>query len=120
MIMTQTVKCEFWDNGTCKQGFYGGRPSPSVCTTHCPVYLKANGREIQYESVADSPKPKTRPQRQNVKPKHVGFGDTVKWAIEKVSFGRIKQKKGCGCAKRQSWLNRRLPYRLPKWMKKGQ
>ena len=42
---------------------------------------------------------------------HRGLGDTVKWFIEVVSFGRIKQKKVCGCKKRQSWLNRKFPYR---------
>lgn len=118
--MTQTVKCEFWNNGSCEQGFYGGRPSHNVCITHCPVYLKANGQEIKYETVGESTKPRNRNRPNNVPPTHAGLGDTVKWAIEKVSFGRIKQKKGCGCAKRQSWLNRHFPYRLPKWMKKGQ
>jgi len=119
--MSKTVNCEFWNDGVCTQGFYGGRPSQSVCTTHCPVYLKANGREIVYETVApEVQRPKNTPRLFKIQQRHEGFGDTVKWAIEKVSFGRIKQKKGCGCAKRQSWLNRHFPYRLPKWMKKGQ
>lgn len=119
--MNQTVNCEFWKDGVCEQGFYGGRPSPTVCTTHCPVYLKANGREVVYEStVSDLPPKKRTPRRFKIQQTHTGLGDTVKWAIETASFGLIKQKKGCGCAKRQSWLNRHFPYRLPKWMKKGQ
>ena len=111
--MKKTVDCMFWNDGVCEQGFYGGRPSPSVCTNHCPVYLKDKGRVVNYGSVAK----RSVSKKQN--DTHSGLGDTVKWAIEKVSFGRIKQKKGCGCAKRQSWLNRHFPYRLPKWMKKG-
>lgn len=117
--MTQKVQCDFWHDGACELGFYGGRPSPSVCTTHCPVYLQANGQEIRYEAVGKATEPKSQPRQKKASPRHNGLGDTVKWAIEKVSFGRIRPKKGCGCGKRQSWLNRHFPYRLPKWIKKG-
>jgi len=40
----------------------------------------------------------------------VGLGDTVKYWIETVSFGLIKQKKGCGCERRQHFLNKKFPY----------
>jgi hypothetical protein len=35
----------------------------------------------------------------------------VKKIIETVSFGKIKQKKGCGCKKRQEKLNELFPYK---------
>lgn len=35
-----------------------------------------------------------------------GLGDIVAWLIKRVSFGRVVQKPGCGCAKRQETLNR--------------
>jgi len=126
MTELKQVKCEHWSEGECKMGFYGGRPSYGTCTTHCPVYLKANGKTIKYHTHTTDHKPrKTWDQILESEKKrramtHTGLGDTVKWLIETVSFGRIKQKKGCGCAKRQSWLNRHFPYRLPKWLKKGQ
>jgi hypothetical protein len=39
-----------------------------------------------------------------------GFGDTLEFAIKKATFGKIRQKKGCGCEKRKHWLNERFPY----------
>ena len=118
--MADIVNCEFWKEGVCQKGFYGGRPSASVCMTHCPIYLSANGKQIDYDTNGNRVKTVRPNQAAKSKTGHIGLGDTVTWAIEKVSFGRIRQKKGCGCAQRQSWLNRHFPYRLPKWMKKGQ
>ncbi len=46
-----------------------------------------------------------------VVPRARGLGDTVAWWIDKLSFGRIKERPGCGCRDRRAWLNRLLPYR---------
>ena len=131
----KTVNCEHWENGVCKMDYYGGRPSWGTCVHHCPVYLKVNGKKFEHEepfdpTVGDTHELDVEEEHKNYmrqkmgrnrpqKKRHAGLGDTVKWVIEKVSFGKIKQKKGCGCKKRQSWLNRHFPYRLPKWFKKG-
>lgn len=40
-----------------------------------------------------------------------GLGDTVAWWIEKLGFGRVKERPGCGCRRRREWLNRLFPYR---------
>lgn len=38
-----------------------------------------------------------------------GFGDTLAWAIERITFGLVKP---CGrCNRRRAWLNRLWPYR---------
>lgn len=39
-----------------------------------------------------------------------GLGDTVAKVIDRATFGRVKKTEGCGCAKRQEWLNRVVPY----------
>jgi len=39
-----------------------------------------------------------------------GLGDTVEAAIKRVTFGKIRPKKGCGCEKRKQLLNRTFPY----------
>jgi len=41
---------------------------------------------------------------------HRGFGDTVASVTNALG---IKQKEGCGCQKRQEWLNNKLPYQAP-------
>ena len=38
-----------------------------------------------------------------------GLGDTVAWAIGKVTFGLVKPC--CACGRRRAWLNRVFPYR---------
>ncbi len=119
------VECVHWNEGICAMGFYGGSPSFGTCVGHCPVYLKVHGKTVTYETelTEHAPRKPLSYYTQNSIPRprlnHKGLGDTVKWAIEKVSFGRIRPKKGCGCDKRQSWLNHHFPYRLPKWIKKG-
>lgn len=37
-----------------------------------------------------------------------GFGDTVANFLHKVG---VKKKKGCGCSKRQEFLNKLIPYK---------
>ena len=125
------VNCSFMDHktGTCKRGYYGGRPSPGVCWKHCPEHHIQNADHIFYKRPS-SPHPSQKPagvedttttikQRPAWKIKwaekllgegSIGLGDTVKYWIEIVSFGRIKQKKGCGCQRRQHFLNRKFPY----------
>lgn len=126
----------------CGLGYYGGSPSVGVCTNACPEYAKHNN--LPAPAGASEDEKLTKQQAKMMKdrwPKdrrfrniesmagknyhvegrwwheHAGLGDTVKWAIEKVSFGLIKQKKGCGCAKRQNWLNRKFPYPWAKRMR---
>lgn len=43
--------------------------------------------------------------------KQRGLGDTIAWCIDKLSFGRMKGREGCGCQRRREWLNRLVPYR---------
>jgi len=38
---------------------------------------------------------------------HKGFGDTVAALTDLVG---IKKTEGCGCKKRQAWLNKKIPY----------
>lgn len=45
------------------------------------------------------------------KPRSRGLGDTVAKVIEVATFGLVKKKSGCGCDKRQKWLNEKFPYR---------
>jgi len=40
-----------------------------------------------------------------------GLGDTVAKLIERVSGGKLKARRDCGCRKRQAWLNKTFPYR---------
>ena len=35
-----------------------------------------------------------------------GLGDLTAWAIKACTFGRVKQKPGCGCSRRQATMNR--------------
>jgi len=37
-----------------------------------------------------------------------GLGDTVATVLSAVG---VKKRKGCGCSKRQAWLNRVVPYK---------
>jgi len=118
----QKVNCDHWNEGVCALNYFGGRPSYGTCVGHCPVYLKVNGKTFNHQTHLTEHEPR-KPfdpvlHRRKIKITHKGLGDTVKWAIEKFSFGLIKQKKGCGCAKRQSWLNRHFPYQLPKWLRR--
>ena len=39
-----------------------------------------------------------------------GLGDTVALGLHAIG---IRKRKGCGCGKRQAWLNRTFPYRNP-------
>lgn len=46
-----------------------------------------------------------------VTPKSRGLGDTVKKVIEYVGLDKlVKNKKSCGCRKRQEKLNKLFPY----------
>ena len=38
---------------------------------------------------------------------HKGLGDTVAAITDLVG---IKKTEGCGCKKRQAWLNKKIPY----------
>ncbi len=40
---------------------------------------------------------------------HKGFGDTVAALTDLVG---IKKTEGCGCQKRQAWLNKKIPYTI--------
>jgi hypothetical protein len=35
-----------------------------------------------------------------------GLGDLTAWAIKACTFGRVRQKPGCGCSRRQATMNR--------------
>jgi hypothetical protein len=43
--------------------------------------------------------------------KIVGLGDVVAKAIDTLTFGLIHKTAGCGCDKRQAWLNSLLSWR---------
>ncbi len=101
-----TINCAYWIDGFCQNHYYGGRPSRGTCKTLCPEY------KVQQLTQEGASIPDGLP---NLKPKDPersrGLGDTVKKIIETVSFGKIKQKKGCGCKKRQEKLNELFPYK---------
>lgn len=40
-----------------------------------------------------------------------GLGDAVAWWIDKLTFGRVKERPGCGCRRRREWLNKLVPFR---------
>ena len=130
-VKLPVVNCPFMEHGTglCKRGYYGGRPSPGVCWNHCPEHRIQNPDHKFYNRPpASPPQPLVKVEDLGEKkielPKEkqakwverflgegsVGLGDTVKYWIETVSFGLIKQKKGCGCERRQHFLNRKFPY----------
>jgi len=44
--------------------------------------------------------------------KIVGLGDVVASAINALTFGLAKKNAGCGCDKRQQWLNSLLSWRV--------
>ena len=119
--------------GKCHLNYYGGYPSKGVCEKHCPAFKLQNptveGKEANVatlQSLRDrdakvianrekridmTPPRKRIPWREAIiGSESVGFGDTVKYWIEKVSFGMIKQKPGCGCERRQHLLNKWFPY----------
>ncbi len=119
--------------GKCHLNYYGGYPSKGVCEKHCPAFKIQNPtvegkeanvatiqslRELDAKVIANrkkridmTPPRKRIPWREAIiGSESVGFGDTVKYWIEKVSFGMIKQKPGCGCERRQHLLNKWFPY----------
>ncbi len=99
-------KHSYVDNqSVCALGYWDGKPTPQTCRLLCPQWSLEN-KATPKQAVEVRPK-----KWYDVFKQHRGVGDTVKWFIEVVSFGRIKQKKGCGCKQRQSWLNRKFPYR---------
>lgn len=119
--------------GKCHFNYYGGYPSKGVCEKHCPAFKLQNPtvegkeanvatlqslRDLDAKVIANrekridmTPPRKRIPWREEIiGSESVGFGDTVKYWIEKVSFGMIKQKPGCGCERRQHLLNKWFPY----------
>ena len=121
--------------GKCHLNYYGGYPSKGVCEKHCPAF-KLQNPTVENMEVSSAPiiqslqdlnatitaarerRIDMTPQRKRIPwrefiigSESVGFGDTVKYWIEKVSFGMIKQKEGCGCERRQHLLNKWFPYR---------
>ena len=96
-----------------------GKPGHWICP-HCKIprggakgqrrpspYPKNLRRECKPVGEAKVPKA----PRDRLKPKSRGLGDTVAKAIEVATFGLVKKKSGCGCDKRQQWLNEKFPYR---------
>tara|TARA_R100001463_G_scaffold5098_1_gene17888 strand:- start:365 stop:682 length:318 start_codon:yes stop_codon:yes gene_type:complete len=96
-----TVNCAYWLEGFCQNHYYGGHPSKGTCEKLCPEY------KVQQLTQDGSDLPSTPTKVETSR----GLGDTVKKVIETVSFGKIKQKKDCGCKKRQEKLNEMFPYK---------
>ncbi len=119
--------------GKCHLNYYGGYPSKGVCEKRCPAFMVQNPTleskelpppviqslesmnaeilKVQEKRIDMTPPRKKIAWREAIiGGNSVGFGDTVKYWIEKVSFGLVKQKPGCGCERRQHLLNKWFPY----------
>ena len=77
-----------------------------------------NNCNLRSENPKDIPKRTTKNTQADILPivtttklKHRGLGDTTEWLIRKITFGKLKKKKGCGCNSRQQKLNKLFPYR---------
>lgn len=100
------IDCEHWSDcnllggGCCAISKYGDHPSVQTCIHTC----RLNGKEgLPVFNGGMISMPKAPPKRS------IGLGDTVKWMIDKVTFGKTKP---CGgCKKRQERLNKLLPYK---------